>query len=118
MIPILNSCRSDALSQRVREHLSHSTSNNVKEIIDQLKELEDVERVGVNSTLARHTSLGDQLCSGDNPDTSQSYHIVRRDAKKRALIVYYTKDRDEWEYQYKDCVKLLKHKLGFEVWHI
>ena len=103
----------------IDRQISQSSLMNVNHIVDQLRMMEHVHHVSVNSTLCRHMNLTAKDNNQQDCVVEQDYHIITRSSKKKALIVCFTIDRLDWETQYHSSIILLKEKLGFEVcWSI
>lgn len=113
-------------SDCIHEILRQSESLNVNFTISELRKIDLIEKVMVNSTFGRQNILDEENHQYDfvtkcNDDT----HVtIMNTMAKRALVVCYThvytaagkrEDRENWEKQYNDAVQLLHEQLGFEV---
>ena len=101
--------------------LTSSKSVDVHFTIEQLLCLPYVERVGVDSTLARHITYRGEVVGEFEEKleyqrtlSGMSPHIVDFTMRRKALIVCYTADREDWEELFEDAKAMLK-SLMFEV---
>lgn len=78
--------------------------------INTLKELHFVNKIFIDSSLARHVKPGKHRKSED------SYKLIQHGGRsRRALIILYTETREGWEDQYQEAKLLLQGQLGCKV---
>ena len=81
--------------------------------IDTLRRLPHIDKVSVNSTLARHFDAV-RMKRGQLAVT-RTETVIRADSVKKALIVCYREGREFWQKQHDDAKELLEDTLGFHV---
>ena len=105
--------RSCEVKESIRKVLSCSESMDPAYSIDTLRRLPHIDKVSVNSTLARHFDA--VRMKRRQLAVTGTEAVIRFDSVKKALIVCYREGREYWQKQYDDAKELLEDTLGFQV---
>ena len=80
---------------------------NIEHLLSDLKSHDDVKYISIDSTLGKHSQ---------KPTDLPADHMLISDRKRgKALIICTRKERDGWEGEYEDAVKVFRSQLGLEV---
>ena len=107
--------RSSEVKESIQTLLSQSESMDPAYSIDTLRRLPNIDKVSVNSTLARYFDA--VRMKRRQLAVTGTEAVIRFDSVKKALIVCYREGREYWQKQYDDAKELLEdtHTLGFQV---
>lgn len=108
-------CTSLCHSNRVREL---SVTNDLDTFFQQLTLDQDICTISVESSTGKHTVVdGQALCLKAESDYPENSVLVTgdQDARGKALIICYTKDREAWGSQFHFVSIILKEQFNLKV---